>query len=67
MRDTFGELHTVGITYAIGTDDKLENIFHDPVDNEALSWITKDDFADYFKVGDHDYKTISKYFTAGNI
>lgn len=58
----YDDVHTVGITYLLSSDDDLSDIKVNMDDAEEIIWVQASDFANYFDDNDHDATTLSRYF-----
>jgi len=56
------DIHTVGLSFILSSDDDLDNIKFDIDDNEQIVWVDKNNLNDYFEVNDHDFITLGLYF-----
>lgn len=55
-------VHTVGITCVLVTNDSLDHIKLDLTDNSDVAWVDRRSLANYFAENDHDYTTLRDYF-----
>jgi mutator protein MutT len=58
--------HTIGITYAVETQEIPENIWFDENDNDEVCWVSRKEYITYLGEADHDAVTLDVFFKKGD-
>lgn len=63
---TNGEVHTVGIIFAVSVADLPEVVTFDKRETEEVVWVNETSINDYLSNEDHDYQTLQKVLANKN-
>ncbi len=58
------DVHTIGLSFVLSSDDDLVDIKVDTDDNEQIEWVDMNNLGDFFEKSDHDFVTLSQFFGA---
>ncbi len=56
------DVHTVGLSFILSSDDDLDEVCINTDDNERIVWVDKSNLGDYLKKEDHDHITLGLFF-----